>query len=460
MDIQRSVSLFLAHTVDFKTAIFIIMIVLIALSGFFSMSETAISCASPVRLKLFIEERRSGSRKAMFCSDHYERTLTTLLIGNNIVNTGLATVSLGFFTGLFGPISSIEMVSTLIITIILLIFGEVVPKTLGKNYADIIALKISWIIYYLSIVLFPIVFLFMRLQKIFMKKEKDGVNETELEAILDTMENEGSIEENEVSIIKNVFELNDRPVQDIMVPRIEMFAIDIESTNEEIREMLLANQFSRIPVYEEDKDHIIGILYERDFFVSYIQDPNFEVSKILRPILYVSASMKVDDLIKKMQKEKSHLAIVSGEYSDTLGLVTMEDALEELVGEIYDEYDDAREKEFVELEDGSLEVSGDMYVSDLFDELGVTDVPKNIPNRVGGWIYETLEMLPEVGSTIDYIATYTKQDDETGDYKDYQKKITLIVSAVEERRINKVHVLVCDATEEEVEEKEKNEDAD
>ena len=456
MDIQRSMVLFI-QTVTFNVPIFILLVFLILMSAFFSMSETAISCASQVRLKLFIEERRNGSKMAMYCSEHFEKTLTTILVGNNIVNTAIATLALGFFTGIFGPIGPIEWISTLITTIVLLIFGEILPKTIGKNYADVIALKVSWIIYYLSFILFPIVFLFMRLQHLFMKKEKETVNETELEAILDTMEDQGSIEENEVSIIKNVFELNDRPVMDIMVPRIEMFAIDIESNNEEIREMLLENQFSRIPVFEEDKDHIIGILYERDFFVAYIKDNNFNVRSILRPVLYVSSSMKVDDLIKKMQKEKSHLAIVSGEYGDTLGLVTMEDALEELVGEIYDEYDDADEKEFKVLEDGSLEVSGDMYVSTLFEELDIPDEPKNVPNKVGSWLYDSLEQLPSVGASIDYIATYTKQD-ENGDYVDYQKKITLAVSKVDGRRIDKVHVCVCDATDEDVLEKEKNEE--
>ncbi|UKI49710.1 MAG: CBS domain-containing protein [Clostridium sp.] len=198
-------------------------------------------------------------------------------------------------------------------------------------------------------------------------------------------------------------------------------------------------------------------LYERDFFVAYIKDNNFNVRSILRPVLYVSSSMKVDDLIKKMQKEKSHLAIVSGEYGDTLGLVTMEDALEEIVGEIYDEYDDADEKEFKVLEDGSLEVSGDMYVSTLFEELDIPDEPKNVPNKVGSWLYDSLEQLPSVGASIDYIATYTKQD-ENGDYVDYQKKITLAVSKVDGRRIDKVHVCVCDATDEDVLEKEKNEE--
>ncbi len=456
MDIQRSMVLII-QTVTFNVPIFILLVFLILMSAFFSMSETAISCASQVRLKLFIEERRNGSKKAMYCSEHFEKTLTTILVGNNIVNTATATLALGFFTGIFGPIGPIEWISTLITTIVLLIFGEILPKTIAKNYADSIALKVSWIIYYLSFILYPVVFLFMRLQRLFMKKEKEAVNETELEAILDTMEDQGSIEENEVSIIKNVFELNDRPVMDIMVPRIEMFAIDIESTNEEIREMLLENQFSRIPVFEEDKDHIIGILYERDFFVAYIKDNNFNVRSILRPVLYVSSSMKVDDLIKKMQKEKSHLAIVSGEYGDTLGLVTMEDALEELVGEIYDEYDDADEKEFKVLEDGSLEVSGDMYVSTLFEELDIPDEPKNVPNKVGSWLYDSLEQLPSVGASIDYIATYTKQD-ENGDYVDYQKKITMSVSKVDGRRIDKVHVCVCDATDEEVLEKEKNEE--
>lgn len=448
--------------IDLDIPILILIIVLIMFSAFFSMSETVFSTANVVRIKLAIEERKSGAKKALYCLEHFDKILTTLLVGNNIVNIALATISVGFFAKLMGESAYIEAVSTLVVTVLVLIFGEICPKTLAKKYADNLALKISNFVYFFSIILYPIVIIFRGLQRLISGKDdkNHAPDEEELEAILDNMENEGAIEEGERDLIRNVFDLNDRSVEDIMVPRIEMLAININTTKEEVTKTLLDNQYSRIPVYREDKDHIIGILYERDYFAALISKNQFTLEKILRPVKYVSAAMKVDALIKELQHEKKHIAVVSGEYGDTLGIVTMEDALEEIVGEIYDEHDDAGTNDlfFYKEEDGSYLVDGEMYVEDLFEKIGVGQAPDDVPNKVASWLYEKCEDIPEAGYSFSYVSSYAQLDEDSDEYVDYSKKITFEIAEVKGRRIKAVKVTVSDATEEELEEQENETD--
>lgn len=457
MDIQRSV--FLTEnlqTPTFDTVVFIIMIVFIACSAFFSMSETAFSSSSVVKLKAMVEDRKPGAKKALELADNFDKTVTTLLIGNNIVNTGLSTVAVGFFAKLVIFGQWLDLASTLIITVTLLIFGEILPKTIAKNNPEKITCQVSFIVYLLSIIFFPFVFVFRGLQKLVTKKkaeDKDSMDEEELTIIIDDMEEKGKIENDEAELIRKVFDLKDRNVEDIMVPRIQMIALDYSSTLDEVKQFLLEHSYSRVPVYKNDKDHIVGILYERDFYPALIKNSKLSWKRLIRPVKFVSGQMKVDDLILEFQNSKTHLAIVSGEYGDVLGLVTMEDALEELVGEIYDEHDaDTEEEEFQELEDGSYLVDAEMYVDDLFDHLKIGDVPEDVPSKLSGWLFAKCESIPEVGFTMDYIACYTMQDEETESYEDFAKVLTISIAEVDDRRIHKVKVVVRDATEEEIEE--------
>lgn len=419
------------------------------------MSETAFSSISEIKLKKFVEEKRAGAKRALICVDNFDRTLTTLLVGNNIVNTLLSVLSVSYFVKLGIDGDYLELVSTAVITVVLLIFGEICPKTIGKNYNDKVVLIVAPIIYTLSILLFPIVWIFRLLQKLVSRKENENVqvDEDELETILDTMEEEGAIEENEVELIKNVFDLNDRTVEDIMIPRIDMVAVDVKASIDEIKELFYKMRFSRIPVYREDKDHIIGILYERDFFHALTSGKKMKsVRELMKPVKYVNKTLTVDALIKELQTIKVHMAIVSGEYGDTLGLVTMEDALEEIVGEIYDEHDEGNVniKLLVKNEDGTFYVDGEMYVNDMFDELGLGEAPEDT-SKVSTWVFERLEEVPTVGDVIHYISCYTEEN-EDGDYQDYEKKITIEITQINERRIEKIKVTIDDATEEEVEE--------
>ncbi|MBR4497005.1 MAG: HlyC/CorC family transporter [Acholeplasmatales bacterium] len=430
------------------------MIVLVLLSAFFSMSETAISCCTKVKIQAAVEDRVSGSKKALFLFNDFNRTITTLLIGNNLVNVGLSAIAVTFFTQLAVAEEYVSLITTGVITLVLLMFGEIFPKTIAKNYPEQIAYKVSIVIIIISYILFPIVWFFTKMQKLFSKKsDEETYDEDELGVILDTMEDQGNIEKDESELIQNVLTLNDRTVEDIMVPRIQMEAINYNSKLDDVKEFMIGNNFSRIPVYKNDKDHIVGILYERDFYPAILKNPKTSWKRLLKPVKFVAATMKVDALIKELQASKMHMAIVSGEYGEVLGLVTMEDALEELVGEIYDEHDNPGDNDLTleREEDGSYIVDGDYFVEDLFEKLGIGDIPEDVPSKVSGWLFTKCESLPEVGFSFDYIAVYTKLNEETEEYEDFAKKLTLSVYKVENRRIILAKLFITDATEEEIE---------
>lgn len=417
------------------------------------MTETVFASVSEAKIKNYVEERKTGAKKALFCVEHFDRTLTTLLVGNNIVNTALSTFALTFFMG-FIKTGNLELISTAIITIVLLIFGEITPKTIGKKYNDKLVLFLAPIIYIISYILLPISIIFMGIQKIFTgKKNNDSqVNESELETILDTMVEDGEIEDDEHEYIKNVFDLNDRTVEEIMVPRVDMVAIEDTTSIDEVKNIFIREQYSRIPVYHEDKDHIIGIIYERDFFEAMAKNIELKnVKQLMRNVLFVNKKMTVDALIKTLQESKTHMAIVSGEYNDTLGLVTMEDALEEIVGEIYDEHDEGsvKQKLITKINDNTYMVDGDMFVSDMFEEIGLGEAPEGA-SKLSTWMFESQEDLPKIGDKMTYISCFTDQN-ENGEYEDYAKKIVLEIVDVDDRRIETVKVTVDDATEEEVE---------
>lgn len=456
MDIQSSVQSLSVPSVSILTingGLLALLIILVLFSAFFSMTETVFASVSEAKIKNYVEERKTGAKKALFCVEHFDRTLTTLLVGNNIVNTALSTFALTFFMG-FIRTGNLELISTAIITIVLLIFGEITPKTIGKKYNDKLVLFLAPIIYVISYILLPISIIFMGIQKIFTgKKNNDSqVNESELETILDTMVEDGEIEDDEHKYIKNVFDLNDRTVEEIMVPRVDMVAIEDTTSIDEVKNIFIREQYSRIPVYHEDKDHIIGIIYERDFFEAMAKNIELKnVKQLMRNVLFVNKKMTVDALIKTLQESKTHMAIVSGEYNDTLGLVTMEDALEEIVGEIYDEHDEGsvKQKLITKINDNTYMVDGDMFVSDMFEEIGLGEAPEGA-SKLSTWMFESQEDLPKIGDKMTYISCFTDQN-ENGEYEDYAKKIVLEIVEVDDRRIETVKVTVDDATEEEVE---------
>lgn len=462
MDIQ-STNLILTEVSGvpyFNAPIFIAMLALVCISAFFSMSETVFSTCNTVKLTLLAEEGKKSAQKALWITQHYDRTITTLLVGNNIVNTTLSIISVTFFADLLiNSPNLVEFVSVAAITIIVLIFGEITPKTIAKIYSDSLALSLSYIIRFIEFLLFPIVIIFTGYQKLFHMKESEEdkepqVNEQELQAILDDMEDEGAIESNEVEMINAVLSLNDREVKDIMTPRPDIVAISDDADIDDIKDLFFEAKFSRIPVYHDDKDNIVGILFERDFLTTYIKRKNFRLKTILRPVKYVSASMKVDDLFHELQKSKMHMAVVSGEYGEVIGLVTMEDALEEMVGEIYDEHDETKDEVLIQkVEEGEYIVNANIYLEDLFEDLELGKAPETQYSKLSGWLYGNCEDVPEEGFNYVYVSKFIhKTDDE--DYEECTKKLTFVITKVEDRRILEAKLFVEDITDSEEDEDE------
>jgi CBS domain containing-hemolysin-like protein len=436
------------NAVVFSFELFGLMFALVLFSFFFSMSEMAFSAVNKVRLKTLVDQNVAGSHKALWISENFDRTLTTLLVGNNLANIGLATVSVSFFNGLFQSVPNtsviVAWVNTLGMTAIVLIFGEIVPKTIARHNPERLALKISGLVYFLIKIMSPITFLFRRLNsRVVRNMEAEGkltVTEDELETIIDTMEEEGSIDEEEATMLQKVLDLSDITVAEIMTPRVDMIAIDIQRTIDQIIEIFFKHKYSRIPVYDGSSDNIIGILYERDFFTKLIKGQQVNIKKLLKKPLFIPHSTKVDALIELLQLENNHMAIVVDEYGGVDGIVTMEDALEELVGEIYDEHDDV--DAFIHKHtDNQYIVNADYDLYRLFEDLSLGEPPVTDSISVGGWLFEQFQEIPEVGDTIEHKLTVNQVFDELSQLVSEDiATLTFEVLKVKKRRIQVVKV--------------------
>ncbi|AIO19357.1 Hemolysin C [Candidatus Izimaplasma bacterium HR1] len=436
---------------DISLGLVILMIILVVVSAFFSMSETVFSSVNPIRLKTMIEDGVGGSKKALWITEHFDKTITTILVGNNLANIALTTVSVAFFAKLLtnNP-QLVEVINVLVITIIVLIFGEIIPKSFAKNNADRMSLALSSILYWLIYVLSPVTWVFLKIKGWLVKEngeEKVSVTGDELETIIDTMEEEGSIDEDEAEMLQSVLDLSEKKVYDIMTPRVDMIGIDVEEEIEDILKMFFESQFSRIPVYEETRDNVIGILHERDLFTKIIKGQKVELRQLMKVPMFVSKSMRVDTLIETLQRENSHMAIVSGEYGGTSGIVTMEDALEELVGEIYDEHDEVDDEFIQQLKDNKYGINAEIDLEDLFEELEIGNPPKTQYSKLQGWLYEMFEDIPEVDEGYTYIQeipNYEHDDDEPTFLS-----LRFVVKDIKERRISYVYLTIDEITKEE-----------
>ena len=426
---------------EYRTIILLsaLLIILLIFSAFFSSSETAFSSVNIMRLKTFVDEKKRGAKKALWIAEHYDRTLTTLLVGNNFVNIAASTISVAIFAILIKNPTLSNVVSTVVMTIIVLIFGEILPKSFAKEKSETIALRFANILYLLMKILYPIVIVFIGIKKLVFSKvgksEQPTVTESELETIIDTMESEGVIDSDDADLMQSVLDISERTIYDIMTPRVDIIGIDIEMEIDQIKDIFFKHKFSRMPVYREDKDHIIGILSERDFYTALLKGKKAKLESLVTEPLYVSKTMKVDDLIRLMQKEKKHFAIVSDEYGGTSGIVTMEDALEELVGEIYDEHDDTvQDEEIVKIEENIYEVSAEMPVEDLFEILELGKAPDSSYTSVGGFLYSLAEDVPSEGEELEWHTTIDRnlEDDFA---EEYPITLKFTILSVIERRI-------------------------
>lgn len=422
------------------------MLGLLIASAFFSMAEMAYSSVGKVRMKTLVDQNIPGSKKAYWIAENFDRTLTTLLVGNNLANIALTTVSVVFFNGLFSSIPNAEtivsLLNTVVMTIIILTFGEILPKSFAKKNPEKRALKISGFLYFLIKVMTPITFLFRRINRRIIRQNDDDskltVTEDELETIIDTMEEEGSIDEEEADMLQNVLDLSEITVEEIMTPRVDMVAIDVTKDLNYVTEMFFKHKFSRIPVYENSSDNIIGILYERDYFTKLIKGQHVNIKKILKKPLFIPATTKVDALIELLQLENNHIAVVVDEYGGVDGIVTMEDALEELVGEIYDEHDEVAQN-IVKRADDTYVIDADFDIKRLFEELNLGESPVSESTSVGGWLFEKFQDIPEVGEKIEYEQAVHQVYDELSELQSEDiETLTFEVLKVKKRRIESV----------------------
>ncbi len=434
----------------FRPGLLVLMVFLLLLSAFFSMTEMAYAATGKVRLKTLVDQDVKGSRKALWIVDNFDKALTTLLVGNNLANIGLTSVSVLFIATFFASLPNAEtwttIINTVVITIIVLTFGEILPKSIAKNNPEKICIGVSGILYFLIKILMPITYPFRLLNKRVLKKNDSEnaytVTESELETIIDTMEEEGSIDEEEADMLQKVLDLSEITVEEIMTPRVDMVACDVTEDVDRIRDVFFKSKFSRIPIYDGKTDNIIGILSERDFYTKLIKGHSINIKKLLRKPIFIPTSTKVDALIELLQEENSHLAIVIDEYGGVDGLVTMEDALEELVGEIYDEHDDVSERVVKETDNQYL-VNADMDLADLFDDLNLGEAPDADSTSVGGWLFERFQDIPDVGEKHVYELTVNQVYDDLGELlSEDHETLTFEVLKVKKRRIKMVRLTV------------------
>ena len=433
----------------------IVLMFLIMASAFFSASETAYSSINVIRLRSFVDQKRRGAKKALYILSKYDLTLTTILIGNNLVNIGATTIAAYIITSTVINPTLGNVLNTVIMTLIILIFGEIMPKSYSKEHPERIALNNSSLLYILMKVLYPISWAFIKMKKLFIKDKSlftPFVTTNELASIIDVMENEGVIEEEDAYLMQNAISLGDKTVYEIMSPRVDVIAVNVNDEIDNIKKMFFNYKYTRVPVYEFDKDNIIGILNERDFLSTYIknQNKNFSIKSIMTKPYFVSETTKVDDLIREMQKMKKHFAIVVDEYGGTSGIVTMEDALEELVGEIYDESDDYDENDDPEnieqLGENKYKVSAEMELEFLFEKLTLGKFPKTKYSTVGGFVYELSGELPYKGMQVLYNTVYEKDEVESSIFIEYL--LTFSITEMNNRRIKSIVIDIKDITEE------------
>lgn len=383
----------------------IILAALVLLSAFFSASETAFTSANRIRLKNMAEEGSKGAKMAIRVMEKYDKCLTTILVGNNIVNiatSSLATILCVSYFADNGPV-----IATAATTVIVLIFGEITPKTIAKGNAESFCINVGRILWLLMIALTPVSAIFLLIQKgaskLFNKKTEVSVTEQELMHIIDEIEDQGVLEEQESDLVRNALEFDETTAEQIMQPRVNVVGIDLYADNREIMETFKTEAYTRLPVYEKSLDHIVGMVCYRDFIQKMLEGKDFSLTEITSDILYIPSLMRISDVLKKMQKEKEHIAVVVDQYGGTAGIVTLEDILEELVGEIWDENDEVSTPiKFVNKT--VFKVSGDVQKIDYnryFEDYDKSFEISGDFNTVGGWVLELFNRIPAVGDRVE-----------------------------------------------------------
>ena len=369
------------------------------MSSYFSATETAFSSMNKIRLKNMDNNGNKKAKLVLMLSDNYEKLLSAILIGNNIVNILSSSIATLLFVEWFGNAGI--TISTIVMTILVLIFGEITPKSIAKNYPEAFAMFSAPIMKFFMTILTPVNFIFVSwtklISKIFKSKDDRGITEEELLTIIDEAQNDGEIDKSEGELIRNAIEFNDIEVIDIHTNRVDVVAIDENTSKQKIKEVFKKSGFSRLPVYSGSIDNIIGVLNQKDFYNEI--DKDFNIKSIITKPVFIIPSMKVSELLSLLQKNKSHLAVIIDEYGGTVGIITLEDILEELVGEIWDEHDNVIE-EFQKINENEYKILCSANLDDFLEKFHIDD--ETDITTVGGWVIEKLGKIPVKGDSFEY----------------------------------------------------------
>lgn len=402
------------------------LIILIGLSGFFSMSETALMSLNKIKLRHMVEEGVAGAKSVEKLIEDPNKLLGAILIGNNVVNIGASSLATVLATNIFG--NSGVGIATGVITILVLIFGEITPKSIAKQKSETVALMVVKPIQFIVFIFEPFVYVFTIISSLFIRllggdpnKAESFITEEELKTMVDVSEEEGVLENVEKEMIFNIFDFVDLQVKDVMVQRVDIVALDEEATYDEVMDIIKSEQFSRIPVYSETIDNVIGVINVKDFAMVENIREDFNVTKYVREPFYTFEFKKIVELFKEMKKARNHIAVVLDEYGGTVGLVTIEDLVEEIVGEIEDEYDE-EDNSIEVIKENEYVVDGSARLHDISELLGV-DIDSEEFDSVGGLMIGALGRMPEEKEEV------------------VSNDITFIAEEIDKNRIKKVRLI-------------------
>ncbi len=410
-------------------AMIVALLALVAMSGYFSATETAFTSLNRIRLKNKADNGDRRAARTLKIAEDYDRLLSTILIGNNIVNNVATTIGAVLFIKLIDDVRG-PTVSAAVLTVVILIFGEVSPKSLAKENPETWAMFATPLLRLFMLVLTPLNFLFTQWKKllslVFRNDGGDGITEEELVGMVDQAENEGGLDQHESNLIRNAIEFNDLEVSEILTPRVDLVAIEDDYSMEQVAALFVESGYSRLPIFHDNIDNIVGVVHEKDFYAARYRGET-DINKLKSPVLYTTGNTKISELLRILQKNKAHMAIVVDEYGGTEGIATLEDIVEELVGEIWDEHD-----EVIELihkrEDDSYLISCSAALDDLYDLFSIKG--ECDAATISGWVLEQVGRVPEVGDHFE------------------AEGLDVTVTQVEHRRVLEIRVMKLPESEE------------
>ena len=402
-----------------------VIMILVMCSAFFSGTETAFSSVSKIRIRNKAENGDKRAKKALYVAENYDKALSTILVGNNVVNIAASALSTILFVSFLGDAMG-TVVSTVVLTLVVLVCGEVLPKNLAIENNEKICLSAAPVLIFLMTIFTPLTFLLLRLSKLVTnvsgknREASPTVTEDELKFIVESIEEEGVLEEQESELVQSALDFDEKTAYDILTPRVDMTALSVDCDVNDARDTILRERYSRIPVYKDNIDNIIGILHTRDFLEALLRNETPDISRMIQPAYYIYRSKKLSSLLADFRHRKLHIAVVTDDYGGTLGIVTMEDLLEQLVGDIWDE-DEEVEHKYKKLGENEYEISGDMNIDDMLELIDKDDRYIDSDSKsVGGWVIEQIGDIPVRGNSFTY------------------KELSVRVDKVEDQRVNSV----------------------